>query len=629
MSGFIPRIDVCRSDESVEDRGLHLLEKLKSGEIKVEDLMGPLSGAQGLTTEMFIPPGGKTPTPSAPEATFSPVECEHNRELMSHVHPADYVNPEPPQEPFDLVVIGAGVSGLLSVIVGAWLGKRCALIERHAMGGDCLNTGCVPSKALIACAREFHKVNNVEELKEFGISLNNESPSKNLPYKVDFGLVMKRMRAIRAKISHHDSVQRYSSEFCESVYVGHAEFVQTSGKYSAAEMKVGGFNGEVCVTADDGSKQFLRFKKAMVATGASASIPPVPGLKKTPHLTNSSFFNLTELPETIIVVGCGPIGLELSQSLRRFGCNVVCLERGPQLLMREDADAAELVRQSLKADGVIVHTNVDTELISLEGGDSDKPRLCAPWGKYTARVRDMATGKTTVYEAQALLNCTGRTPNVMDCGLDNVGVEWDNRQGVKIDDYFATTNPHIYSCGDCASPYKFTHAADFQARYAIRNMFLGKTERQSDLLIPWCTYTEPEVAHVGKYEAELDKKGIKYEVLMRQLKDVDRCLCDGLKSGFVKILMAEGGANILGATICGPNAGDMISEITVAIQWGVTVPQLAGTIHPYPTTAEAIRQACLFGYMKYYKNPEGAPLAAVKLLMKEQEKKEEGGEQQP
>ena len=195
------------------------------------------------------------------------------------------------------------------------------------MGGDCLNTGCVPSKALIACARKFQEVNNVKELEDYGITTENIKEDLR-PFNVNFSKVMKRMRAIRAKISHHDSVQRYSRDFCESVFVGHAEFLKSESTPT--------YNGEVCVTGDDGSKRILQYKKAMVATGASASIPPIPGLKDIPHLTNGSFFNLTELPETMLVVGCGPIGLELAQSMSRFGCKVICLERGSQLLTRED-----------------------------------------------------------------------------------------------------------------------------------------------------------------------------------------------------------------------------------------------------------------------------------------------------
>jgi pyruvate/2-oxoglutarate dehydrogenase complex dihydrolipoamide dehydrogenase (E3) component len=203
-----------------------------------------------------------------------------------------------------------------------------------------------------------------------------------------------------------------------------------------------------------------------------------------------------------------------------------------------------------------------------------------------------------------------------------VGVEWDNRNGVHINDYFQTANPDIYACGDCATAYKFTHSADFQARMAIRNMFLGDTNKLSSLLIPWCTYTEPEIAHVGKYEYELEAAGVQFETFTRQLKDVDRCMCDGVKEGFVKITVKAGTDEIVGATICGPNAGDMISEITICMQYGISVPQIAGTIHPYPTAQESIRQACL-GYNKYYKNPAAVPIETLRKVMAEKEAAEQ------
>jgi len=200
-----------------------------------------------------------------------------------------------------------------------------------------------------------------------------------------------------------------------------------------------------------------------------------------------------------------------------------------------------------------------------------------------------------------------------------VGVEWDNRKGIHVDETFCTANKDIYACGDCTSPYKFTHSADFQARAAVRNMLLGENTKVSDLLIPWCTYTDPEIAHVGKYEAELSAAGVEFEVLTRQLKDVDRCMCDGVAGGFVKLIIKGGTSQIIGATICGPNAGDMISEITLAMQYGISAPQIAGTIHPYPTTQESVRQACL-GFNKYYKNPVAVPLTTLKLFMDEREK---------
>ena len=583
------------AEESVETRAQGLLADLHEGKITVSDLMGPLFGTPELTPALFIPRGEKVPPSSAPNADFLPSASLHNQVLVEHVHPLDYVNPSSDMD-YDLVVIGAGVSGLLSVIIGAWLGKSCALIERHGMGGDCLNTGCVPSKALIACARAAH---SVKHLSDFGVTIPDG------PVRVDFGFVMERMRAIRAKISHHDSVQRYKRDFCKDVYIGHAEFA-------------GG--NVITVVGDDKSVRTLRFKKAMIATGASAAIPPVSGLSESPHLTNSNFFNLTALPPRMLVIGCGPIGLELSQSMCRFGCDVTCLEMGPRLLPREDPDAANILKQQLDADGVkfLLGVKIIKVEYSAPKGVGPEVRLEAPWGIYSVYVEVPGQEGVQVFQGEALLNATGRAPNVHDVGLDKVGVEWDNRQGVHINEFFATANPDIYACGDCATPYKFTHSADFQARLAVRNMFLGNTHKLSDLLIPWCTYTEPEVAHVGKYEAELTASGTEFESFTRQLGDVDRCMCDGVSQGFVKITVKAGTDEIVGATICGPNAGDMISEITICMQYGIGIAHIAGTIHPYPTAQEAIRQACL-GYNKYYKDPKAVPMHTLRLAMAEKE----------
>lgn len=602
------RIDImCSEAVAVEERSQHLLDQLLRGEVTVADLMGPLSGRRGLTPTAhysLLPEGDKSRRPTAEDSPFLPDDDESNKLLQSHVHPVDYVNPIPSlgEDEYDLVVIGAGVSGLISVIIGAWLGKKCALIERHGMGGDCLNTGCVPSKALISCARAAHSVKN---LSQFGVIIPEGSVT------IDFGHIMRRMREIRAKISHHDSVQRYSREFCKNVFIGQASFLSNSPAVSAA---TSGDNINVVeIIGDDGSSRRIRYKKAMIASGASATIPPIPGLKYVPHLTNSNFFNLTERPESMIVIGCGPIGLELAQCMARFGSEVTCLERGPHLLSREDPDAAAILQEQLIEDGVIIHLNVKFLNISFD-----------PTRKLYDVVVDI-NGEVKTLHSAALLNATGRTPNVHDMGLELVNVEYDNLRGVMIDDMFRTTNPNIYACGDCCTPYKFTHSADFQARMAVRNMFLGDHNRLSSLLIPWCTYTEPEIAHVGKYENELKASGIEYECFSRQLKDVDRCLCDGVTKGFVKIIAKSGTDEILGATICGPNAGDMISELTLSIQHGIGITQIAGTIHPYPTAQESIRQACL-GYNKYFKNPKGVPLTTLKLLMKKIDDDGDGGE---
>eukprot|EP01038_Epipyxis_sp_PR26KG_P009703 gene9703-13060_t len=594
MNTLFSRIDIVGAEDSVESRSAQLLEAYHNGLISIADLMGPIHGISNLSPNLSIPTGMKEKPSSAPSVDFLPKD-EHNNLLEHHVHPADYTNPTTGDEDYDLVAVGAGVSGLISVIIGAWLGKKCALIERHAMGGDCLNTGCVPSKALIACAKAAH---STKHLASFGIHIPDGAVT------VDFNFIMSRMREIRAKISHHDSVQRYSKEFCKHVFVGNAKFID---------------NNTIEVIGDDNTPRILKFKKAMIATGASAAIPPIPGLQDLPHLTNSNFFNQTSLPPSMVVIGCGPIGLELAQSMSRFGSKVFCLEQGSRFLPREDPEAAEILRNQLIEDGVEIFFNV--RILSVEAVESNEVFDSLLVNKlYKISIVD-GEGIQRVLISHALLNATGRVPNVHDLGLENVGVEWDNRKGVYVDEYFCTANPNIYACGDCTSPFKFTHSADFQARVAIRNMFLGEMTKSSDLLIPWCTYTEPEIAHVGKYESELDASGIGYELLTRQLKDVDRCMCDGVTSGFVKIIVKAGTSQIIGATICGPNAGDMISELTLSIQYGITVPQIAGTIHPYPTTQESIRQACL-GFNKYFKNPAGVPLATLKLIMDEREKNE-------
>lgn len=496
-----------------------------------------------------------------------------------------------------------GVSGLLSVITGKWLGKRCALIERHSMGGDCLNIGCVPSKAVISAANAYRKV---KDMSKFGISLPPGDVS------IDFGLVMQRMRKIRAEISHHDSVARYARDFCEHVFIGQGEF----------EMDEDGGKGMVAVRGDDGSTRKLRYKKAMIATGASAFVPPV--LNDVPHLTNANFFNLTELPPRMVVIGSGPIGLELAQAMAVFGCEVTCLERGGQILPKEDQDAAKVLSEQLVRDGVRVlcHTSVlSVEVTSRASSDDAYSLFHGPFPSYTVTILDSSSGRSEVIHCDAVLNATGRVPNVFNIGLERVGVSFDSRKGVHMNEHFRTANKNIYSCGDCSTAYKFTHAADFQARLAIRNMFLGDANQQSDMLVPWCTYTHPEIAHVGKYEGELEKEGREYESFVRQLQPVDRCLCDGVEAGFVKLTVLEGSDLIVGATICGEKAGDMISELTVCMQHGVSMTQLAGTIHPYPTTQEAVRQ-CALGFYKHFKDPSGVPLATLKLLMAEVEKAE-------
>ena len=387
---------------------------------------------------------------------MEPATCEHCISAISHVGPhATRPNPEPADK-YDLVVIGAGVAGLLSVIVGKSLGKKCLMIEKHYMGGDCLNVGCFPSKALIRCARAVHEV---KDSARFGVIL---PPGE---VKVDFPAIMKRMRSLRAGIAPHDGVDRYCRDFCEQILLGKATF---------------GGPDHVLV---EGVDKPIYFDKCMVATGASAAVVPVPGLKDVPHLTNGNFFNLEELPPRACLIGAGPIGIEMAQTLHRFGCQVTIFEVMPQLLPREDPDAAACVTEALLEDGVAVHYSVKIVGVALKREGS---LVKAPFALYGVTVV-LASGETTEFECEALLNATGRVPNVWGLGLDAAGVEWDTRCGVHIDDFFKTKNPNIYSAGDCASPYKFTHAADWQARCAVRNMFLDAKSKHSDLLVPWCT----------------------------------------------------------------------------------------------------------------------------------------------
>jgi len=574
-------------DSSVEAQALQVLNDLKAGKFTIGDILGPLYVSRGpaMNPTFNIPPGTKEQPVVAPSVAMLPAEDPFVAATVREVGPSPEVRPNPPPNPagYDLVVVGGGVAGLLSVICAKALGQRACLVERHYMGGDCLNVGCFPSKAILACARAVHEVRNSPA---FGVVL---PPGE---VGVDFGKVMARMRELRAAIAPHDGVDRYCRDFCEDVFMGEAKFTDKEGvlevkrTHSAGTEDTEGGEGLVEVIE-------VKYRYAMVATGAAAWVPPVPGLRAAPHLTNASFFNLEERPPRVLLVGAGPIGLELAQAMARFGSEVTVLEAAPQLLPREDRAASEVLRGALEREltfhygAAVTGIAYEPPFLGEEVPSSSESRTKAPWGTYKVSVT-LQDGTACVAECEALLNATGRLPNVVGLGLENVGVEFDNRVGVHVDECFRTANPRIYSCGDCASPLKFTHAADWQARTAIRNMFLGLAESGSSLLVPWCTYTDPEVAHVGLYEEEMDARGIAYDTYQRELKDVDRCKCEGITEGFVKISARAGTDEILGATIVGPTAGDLISEVTLSMNNGIGLSKLAGCIHPYPTCAEAV-----------------------------------------
>jgi len=476
------------------------------------------------------------------ELNVSPLD-EYNRELVDNVHPPDWVNPEPSGR-YNMVVIGAGTAGLVAAAGAAGLGAKVALIERKLMGGDCLNVGCVPSKTIIKSSRAAH---DIKEAKRFGIKNTGE-------VEVDFGEVMKRLRKVRAEISPNDSAKKFRDTHGVDVYMGDALFT-----------------GPDRIEVDG---KALEFKYAVIATGARAVAPPIEGLKKAGYLTNETVFNLTELPGTLVVIGGGPIGSELSQAFRRLGSEVHIIEMNDQFLNREDRDAAEILEGSLKRDGVNIHLSSSVSKVEVKDG------------KKLVHVKNGDSEE--VIEADEILVGAGRAPNVEYLGLEEAGVEYD-RNGVKVDDRMRTTNKRIFAAGDVAMKYKFTHTADFAARIVIQNALFKGRKKLSSLVVPWTTYTDPEIAHVGMYEHEAKEKGIEVDTYKKDFADVDRAIAEGETEGFVKIHTKKGTGEILGATIVASHAGEMISEITTAMVGGVGLGTIASAIHPYPTQAEAIR----------------------------------------
>lgn len=470
---------------------------------------------------------------------------EHNRELESHVHPSDWVNPTPDGR-YNLVVIGGGTAGLVTAAGAAGLGAKVAMIERQLLGGDCLNVGCVPSKALIAAARAAGAVRSAGQ---FGVRAPEGAT-------VEFAAVMERMRRLRASIAPHDSAARFRSLGVD-VYLGDARFAGPN------VVEVG--------------SQTLEFKKAAICTGGRAAAPPIPGLDQVNSLTNETVFSLTELPQRLAVIGAGPIGCELSQSFARFGSEVWLIEAEHGVLPREDREGAEVVRAALERDGV--------NLLCC-----GKQLQLQPRSDGQTQVSLESHDQNREIHVDAVLVAVGRAPNVEGLNLEAANVDYDVRNGVAVNDRLQTTNPSIYAAGDVCSRFKFTHAADFMARIVIQNsLFLGR-RKLSALTIPWCTYTSPELAHVGLNERNAQQEGIAIDTFTQSLAEVDRAILDGETEGFVRIHVRRGTDTIVGATIVATNAGDMLGEISLAMTHGIGLGKIGAAIHPYPTQTEAIRK---------------------------------------
>lgn len=477
---------------------------------------------------------------------------EHNQKLASNVHPPQWENPKPKSH-YHLVVIGAGTAGLVTAAAAAGLGARVALIERELMGGDCLNVGCVPSKGIISSARI---AGDIQRAGHFGINVPEGS-------SVDFNAMMNRMRKIRADISPVDSAQRFA-ELGVDVFFGQGSF---QGDQS------------IQVTRQDGTTSTLPFKKAVIATGARASAPPIPGLDSVDYLTNENLFSLTELPKRFGIVGGGPIGCEMAQSFARLGSEVFLFEMSDHILSREDSDAAALVAKQFEIDGVQMITQ-------------SKDMSVAPINESEIRVSGNRNGKPYEFVVDQLLIAVGRAANTDGLNLDQVGVKFD-RSGVEVNDFMQTTNAKIFAAGDICSRFKFTHAADFQARAVIQNALFAMgpfgRKKASEMIIPWATYTSPEIAHVGMYPADAQKSGIEIDTYTQDFEHVDRAILESAE-GFVKVHVKKGTDQIVGATIVAENAGDMISEITLAMTNKIGLSGIGKTIHPYPTQADAIRK---------------------------------------
>lgn len=479
-----------------------------------------------------------------PQLEVKPAD-EFNKKLVENAHPPDWTNPKPAGR-YNLVVVGAGTAGLVAAAGAAILGAKVALVERHLMGGDCLNYGCVPSKALIRASRATYAI---AEAREFGVESSGPT--------IEFANVMRRVRRVRAEIAPHDSVPRFAALDVD-VFLGHGHF---TGKRS---LEVEG--------------ERLEFRKAIIATGARAAVPPIPGLAEAGYLTNETVFSLTALPRRLIVIGGGPIGCELAQAFARLGSQVSLVSDVPRLLPREDADVAALLEKQFRSEGIELILGAKVERAEKSGV-----------GKILIIDRgDSGQGKQTVVGDEILL-AAGRTPNVEGLNLEAAGVKY-NDKGVTVDDHLRTSNKNILAAGDIGSRFHFTHAAEALGRIALQNALFFGRKRASDLVIPWCTYTNPEIAHVGLNEEDARKSGIEIDTFTLPFAENDRGVVDGDTAGFARVHASRKNGKLLGATLVSRHAGESIGELVMAIQHGMKVGALGAVIHPYPTEAEIIKR---------------------------------------
>ncbi|MET0012722.1 MAG: FAD-dependent oxidoreductase [Sedimenticola sp.] len=456
-------------------------------------------------------------------------------------------HPKPASFDRNLVVIGAGSGGLVAAYIAAAVKAKVTLIEKHKMGGDCLNTGCVPSKALIRSARFLAQTRRASE---FGF--------KSASAEFDFADVMERVSGVVKQVEPHDSVERYTGLGVE-VIQGEAKI---TSPYSVE------VNGQTLTT-----------RNIVVATGARPFVPPIEGIDQVDYLTSDNLWELRELPKRLVVLGGGPIGCELAQSFARFGSEVIIVEMAPRLMIREDDDVAALVAERFREDGIDVRAGHMAKQFKVEDG---RKILVAEY-----------EGEAVEFEFDQVLVAVGRAANVSGFGLEELGVQISDRHTVEVNEFLQTNFPNIYACGDVAGPYQFTHTAAHQAWYASVNSLFGmfRKFKVDYSVIPFATFTDPEVGRVGLNELEAQQKGVPYEVTVYELDDLDRAIADGEAFGFVKVLTVPGKDKILGATIVGDHAGDLIAEFVAAMRHGFGLNKILGTIHIYPTWTEGNKYA--------------------------------------
>ena len=448
----------------------------------------------------------------------------------------------------NLIVVGAGSGGLVSAYIAAAVKARVTLVERHRMGGDCLNTGCVPSKALLRSAK---LVAQARRAPHFGI--------RRMSVDFDFGEVMERVQRVVAEIAPHDSVERYTGLGVE-VLQGEATLVSP---------------WEVVVRSPDGSTRRLSARSIVIAAGARPTVPPLPGLDVVGCLTSDTVWGLRTLPRRLLVLGGGPIGCELALAFARFGSKVVQVEMAPRLMAREDPEVSEFVERRFADEGIDVRTGTQALRFELDG---TRKTLVAARGGAEVRIA-----------FDEVLCALGRTPNTTGYGLESLGIPLTKTGTIEVDPWLRTRYPNVYAVGDVAGPYQFTHAASHMAWYAAVNALFGRFRsfRVDWRVMPWCTFVDPEVARVGLNEQEARAKGVACEVARYGIDDLDRAIADGVARGFVKVLTQPGTDRILGVTIVGEHAGDLIAEFVTAMKHGLGLNKVLGTIHVYPTLAEA------------------------------------------